>query len=82
MLITRFLLILCTISLVGCAYLPGSSNIGTRDKQYLKAKSQAPLTMPPGVSSSAFQNSYPVPARSYPDSSKVVDITPPGLMDK
>lgn len=77
--VVRLLIILLAITLSGCAYFSKNSYIQNRDKHYLTAKSVAPLRIPPGLSSDAFQNSYPVSDRQYPEAEKDVKIIPPGL---
>lgn len=65
--------------LTGCAYLPGSSYIQNRDKQYLSAKSIPPLKVPPGLSTQSIHNQYPVSDHRYSEKSKEVSQLPPGL---
>ncbi len=77
--VTRMMVILLPVSLMGCAYISKSSVIQNRDKQYLAAKSIPPLRIPPGLASSAFKNSFPVSDRQYPESAKTVSDVPPGL---
>lgn len=74
----RLLLLLLPISLTGCTYIPKSSVFANRENAYLAAKSIPPLKIPPGLSSSAFHNYYPVSDRDYPGY-KNVNIIPPGL---
>lgn len=75
--LTRFLCLLLPILLTGCSY--SSSYVQTKDKAYLSAHSTPPLRIPPGISSSAFDNYYPVSDRTYPDKAKDVSLVPPGL---
>jgi uncharacterized lipoprotein len=78
-----FISLLCAATLLsGCAYITKTTGLQSSDKQYLNAKSAPPLRIPPGISSSAFENYYPVPDHQYPESAKVVSVVPPGLMDK
>jgi len=77
--VTRMIVLLLPILVVGCSYLPTSTFIANRDKQYLSAKSIPPLKIPPGIASSAFHNAYPVSDRQYPISAEDVSIVPPGL---
>lgn len=65
--------------LTGCSYFSKPAFLTIRDKEYLKAQSTPPLRIPPGVSSSAFNNYYPVPYRSYPTRTIPVKLDPPGL---
>jgi uncharacterized lipoprotein len=65
--------------LTGCSYIPGSSYIQNRDKQYLNAKSIPPLRVPPGLSSQAIQNHYPISSRNDLEKNKEVSQLPPGL---
>jgi len=74
-----FVLLLLPIFLIGCSSIPKPSFIQYRDKHYLSARSIPPLKIPPGISSDAFQNRYPIPDRNYPESAKTVSIEPPGL---
>ncbi|HEU5280746.1 MAG TPA: hypothetical protein VFU82_02035 [Gammaproteobacteria bacterium] len=64
--------------LTSCAVFGPSSGVQNRDKMYLKAKSEPALRIPPGLSSSQFQNSYPVSDRTDPDSTKTPNLVPPG----
>lgn len=74
--------VLCAATLLtGCAYITKTTGLQSSDKQYLNAKSAPPLRIPPGISSSAFENYYPVPDHQYPESAKVVSTIPPGLME-
>ncbi len=72
---------LVTISLTGCSYITKTTGLQSQDNQYLKAKSIAPLRIPPGISSDSFENKYPVSDRQYPEAAKSVSLIPPGLMD-
>lgn len=63
-----------------CAHFPKPSFIANRDTHYLTAKSIPPLRIPPGLSSNAFQNYYPIPDRDYPEYAKNVNLLPPGLV--
>ena len=65
--------------LMSCSYISLPASLQPKDKHYLEASSIAPLKIPPGISSSAFQNEYPVPYRYYPEKAKTLDLTPPGL---
>lgn len=76
----RFLLLLIATSLVAsCSHIPRPSFIENRDTKYLSARSIPPLRIPPGVSSNAFINYYPIPDRHYPPGTENVSIVPPGL---
>lgn len=74
----RNIILILTIFLVGCSHFKKSAIFASRDTSYLQAKSIPPLKIPPGVSSSAFQNRYPTPDREYP-TSEYVSPVPPGL---
>lgn len=74
-----FLLLLFSLILVGCSRIPRPSFIENRDTKYLSARSIPPLRIPPGVSSNAFNNYYPIPDRHYSVSAENVSIVPPGL---
>jgi uncharacterized lipoprotein len=80
--VSRFFTLLLPLMLVGCSYITTPSVIKNRDKHYLTARSIPPLKIPPGISSSAFENAYPVSDRYYPENAKYVSLTPPGLMDQ
>lgn len=77
--VMRFFVLLFPAVLVGCIYIPKPSYIQNRENHYLTAKSIPPLSIPPGISSNAFESYYPVSDRNYPDSAKNVSTTPPGL---
>ena len=65
--------------LSGCSYLNKSKFIQDRDTDYLKARSTAPLLIPPGLSSSTIESHYPVSEKQFPSAAKKVDLKPPGL---
>lgn len=74
-------IILLCVTLTGCSYVSSAANkFNAHDQDYLHAKSIPPLRIPPGIASSAFQNLYPIPDRSYPASAERVSEVPPGLM--
>lgn len=77
--ITRTALLILALPLAGCSYFGSDTNVHIQDKNYTAARSIAPLRIPPGVSSSAFHNEYPVSDRQYPASALKVSILPPGL---
>jgi uncharacterized lipoprotein len=82
-LIKNISFLLLPVMLAGCSYISSpSSLIQNRDKAYLKAKSIPPLRIPPGIGSSAFQNSYPVSSRQYAPVETSISTIPPGLSDK
>lgn len=64
--------------LTGCSYFSDSSVFRSNDRAYLTAQSIPPLKIPPGISSNAFQNYYPVSYREYPGN-KDVSLKPVGL---
>lgn len=73
-------LIFLTTCISGCTYIYGEKGIITnRDTDYLKAKSIAPLKIPPGLDSSTIQSQYPVSERQYPENEKKPDLIPPEL---
>ncbi len=74
---TRTLLLLLALPLAGCSGY--GSTVTSNDNAYLTAHSIPPLRTPPGVSSSAFHNEYPVSDRQYPSKALKVSLTPPGL---
>lgn len=71
--------VILSFVLISCSSL---SYLQPKDKKYLQAKSIAPLNIPPGISSSAFNNEYPVSNHYYPESAKNVSLIPPGLMNR
>lgn len=73
-----FLIILCAI-LSSCSYISSSYFVRNHDKTYLQARSIQPIRVPPGLSSNAFDTTYPVPDRDYPAGTKDVSLVPPGL---
>lgn len=73
------LIFLLAFALTGCSYLSKGSFSQNKDKSYLYAKSIPPLKIPPGLSSQAFHNAYPVSDKQYPLSTEDVSIVPPGL---
>lgn len=75
--IVRLLVISAMISLTACA--SRSEPFTGRDKQYLSATSVQPLRTPPGISSSAFHNEYPISDHYYPEKVKEASLIPPGL---
>jgi uncharacterized lipoprotein len=79
-LITRIIVLSLLILLVGCSYLPTTTLVPNRDKQYLAAKSIPPLKIPPGIASSAFHSTYPVSGRQYSVSAEDISLVPPDLM--
>ncbi|OGT38166.1 MAG: hypothetical protein A3F12_06755 [Gammaproteobacteria bacterium RIFCSPHIGHO2_12_FULL_38_14] len=77
--ILRILLsMLLSFQLISCSSL-SPAIVKKRDSEYLSARSIPPLKMPPGSSSSAFQDQYPVSAQSYPKNLEQVSLIPPGL---
>jgi len=70
---------LTAITLTSCSYFDSTGTTYVRDKNYKQAKSIAPLRIPQGVSSSAFNNKYPVSDHQYPEAQMNVNIEPPGL---
>jgi len=78
----RWVALLFPIVLASCSYLTPSSVIQNRSKQYLSATNNRPMTLTPGMSSQPFHSYYPIPYRQYPEASKQVDLTPPGLYDR
>jgi len=68
------------MNLIGCSHVYGENGvIKNRDTDYLKARSIAPLQIPPGYSSASIQSNYPVSGKQYPPATKSMDLTPPGL---
>ena len=65
--------------LCGCHFIKKPAFLDTRNKEYLAAKTIPPLRIPPGVSSSAFYDQYPIPYRQYPPEVLCVNTRPPGL---
>ncbi len=79
---TGIFILVLPLLLSSCAYVNKQSILSNRDRQYLSAKSIPPLRMPPGISSDAIQNQYPVSDQYYPESAKRVSIVPPGLVTR
>ena len=77
--IRSFSLLFLMVLIISCTHIPRPSFIENRNTHYLTAKNSPPLRIPPGLSSSAFDNYYPVSDRAYPESLKNVSIVPPGL---
>ena len=80
--VLRLFILLFSLTLVGCSYISTPSFMQMRDRHYLEARSIQPIRIPPGMSSDAFQNYYPVSDRAYPQSNKDISLVPPGLMQK
>ena len=72
-----YLIVLLTLALIGCSSV--SSSVQSNDQRYLAAQRIPPLRIPPGISSSAFEDDYPIAARNYPGQREKVNIVPPGL---
>ncbi|EKD54819.1 MAG: hypothetical protein ACD_60C00041G0010 [uncultured bacterium] len=73
-------LLILLVALSGCTYIYGNKGvIQNRDTDYLKARSIPPLQIPPGLSSSTVEASFPVPDRDYPGSNQPISIIPPEL---
>jgi uncharacterized lipoprotein len=74
-----FSIILFACILSSCSRIYGERGlIPNRDTDYLRARSVAPLQIPPGFSSDTIHNEYPVSERTYPGNPNP-DLTPPGL---
>lgn len=73
----QLIALIFTSLVVGCT--SNTTLIPNHDTDYLHAKSVPPLKIPPGLSSSTFQDHYPVPERNYPVSAQKVSLVPPGL---
>jgi len=69
-----------SIMITSCSYISSHNTlIKDNDSNYLKATSIPPLKIPPGLSSSTFQDHFPVSDRNYPASGEKASIAPPGL---
>jgi uncharacterized lipoprotein len=77
--VIRFFILALPIALIGCSHLSTPTIIKNRDKHYLAARSVPPMRIPPGLSSEAMHNQYPVSDRQYPVSAEDVSLVPPGL---
>lgn len=77
--IKNSILISLIMVLSACSYLSNNKIVSSRDSAYLKAKSIPPITVPPGLSSAAIHDEYPVPNRAYSDAAKKVNLMPPEL---
>ena len=80
--IQRAMVLIFFMLLMSCSSLSKSQIVQIKSKPYLYAKSIPPLKIPPGISSDAFHNQYPVSDHDYPESAKAVSAVPPGLYDK
>lgn len=78
-LITQSAILLLALPLTGCSIFHSSNTVTANNRSYLTAGSIPPLRTPPGVSSSAFHNEYPVSDRHYPESELKISTEPPGL---
>ncbi|MEO8400984.1 MAG: hypothetical protein ABI597_04200 [Gammaproteobacteria bacterium] len=68
------------LTISGCSHVFGNHGvIQDRGSDYLKAKSIPPLRIPPGLSSSTIEASYPVSDRYYPTGDKPLNLIPPEL---
>lgn len=79
-LVTRLFILLLPVLLTGCSYFSSPPIVG-KDRAYQEARSIPPMRVPPGLNSDFFHATYPVSDRNYPNDQKVVNITPPGLMN-
>lgn len=77
--ITVILVLLSTIVLAGCNHIYKPTFMKNRETEYLTAKSIPPFKAPPGISTSAFHNAYPVSDRQYGIPPGKLDLTPPNL---
>lgn len=77
--IIRVIVLSSLFLLSACSYFSKSPTISLRNKAYLSASSIPPINIPPGLSSKAFENQYPVSDRQYPSSEKTISLVPPGL---
>lgn len=75
----KLICLLLLLVLTSCSTVKKTGIIQNRGTDYLKAHSIPPLRIPPGLSSSTIKANYPVSERDYPESTKVVDLTPPEL---
>lgn len=77
--IRNILIIFLMLILTSCSRLYGERGlIPNRDTDYLRARSIAPIKIPPGYSSDTIHSEYPISERSYPGNPKP-DLIPPGL---
>ncbi|HEX2549535.1 MAG TPA: hypothetical protein VHM20_06890 [Gammaproteobacteria bacterium] len=77
--IKSILIILLMVVLSSCSRIYGERGIiPNRDTDYLRARSIAPIKIPPGLSSDTIHNEYPISERNYPGNVKP-DLVPPGL---
>ncbi len=75
----NILIIFLVAFLSSCARIYGERGlIPNRDTDYLRARSIAPLKIPPGYSSNTIRTEYPISEGSYPGNIKP-DLIPPGL---
>lgn len=73
------MMLLITTTVTSCSYLTSSTSARNRNKEYLTARSIAPINVPPGISSSAFSTTYPVSNRPYYGTAVNISLIPPGL---
>jgi uncharacterized lipoprotein len=77
--ITRTAVLMLALPIAGCAYFNPDSHSHAQDSNYLTARSIPPLRIPPGVSSNAFHNEYPVSDGSFSLTNAKISNVPPGL---
>jgi len=76
----KIILILSIFALTNCTYIYGDKGIiQNRDTDYLKAYSIAPLKIPCGLASSTIEAHYPISDDNYPNTRRIIDLTPPEL---
>jgi uncharacterized lipoprotein len=73
------LLLISSLFVTGCSSFSKPNFIQKRSKMYLSARSIPPLKIPPGISSTAFHQTYPVSDQHYPESAMDISLVPSGL---
>jgi len=77
---SKIILMIFTIFLTSCSYIYGDQGIiPDRDTDYLKAKTNPPLQIPPGLSSDTIRAYYPIPEKEGPPPTQKPNLIPPEL---
>jgi uncharacterized lipoprotein len=69
--------VLLSFLMMGCT--SNTTLLKNHENDYLSARSIPPLKIPPGLSSSTFQEHYPVSEKTYPVDAEKISIVPPEL---
>lgn len=68
--------------LTACSHITNTVGLQSRDKEYLSAKNEPAIRIPPGLSSDKFDTYYKVSDSHDSEAAKQVTLLPPGLADK